>query len=157
MINTPEFWVGISFCICIGISYKLIFPALKASLVSHQREIERLFSTAEAVLQSAEKKFSLAQERFNALPDLVAEMEKEFDSKVNHLLHEWAIQQEKITKRYRFLQEHKLQHLNDHAKIQSYGCISDVCVNALQVYVNQQISAKKHQQLVINALKNIPK
>ena len=155
MINTPEFWVGVSFFICVWISYKLIFPTLKASLVSHQHEIERLFSDAEAMLQSAEKKFSLAQERLNALPNLVAEMETEFDSKVSHLLQEWTIQQEKITRRYRFLQEHKLQHLKDHAKIQSYACISDVCVNALQAYIDQHMNSKKHQQLVLDTLKNL--
>lgn len=156
MINTPEFWVGVSFFICIGISYKLIFPTLKAGLVSHQSEIERLFSDAEAILQAAEKKFSLTQERLDALPNLIAEMEKEFDSKINHLLQEWTIQQEKITTRYHSLQEHKLQHLNDHAKSQNYACISNVCIHALQTYVNQHMSAKKHQQLVMDALKNLP-
>lgn len=156
MINTPEFWVGVSFFICIGISYKLIFPKLTAGLVSHQTEIERLFSDAETLLQASEKKFSLTQERLDALPNLIAEMEREFDSKVNHLLQEWTIQQEKITTRYHSLQEHKLQHLNDHAKSQSYATISDICIATLQTYVNQNMSAKKHQQLVMDALKNLP-
>ncbi len=156
MINTPEFWVGVSFFICVGISYKLIFPSLKAGLISHQGEIERLFSEAEALLQAAEKKFSLTQERVDALPNLITEMEAEFDSKVNHLLQEWSTQQERITTRYHSLQEHKLQHLKDHAKTQGYASISDVCIHALQAYVSQHMSAKKHQQLVMDALKNLP-
>lgn len=156
MINTPEFWVGISFLICVGISYKLIFPALKAGVISHQSEIERLFSEAESLLQAAEKKFSLTQERLDALPNLIIEMEVQFDSKVNHLLQEWSIQQERITARYHSLQEHKLQHLNDHAKIQGYASISDVCIHALHAYVSQHMSAKKHQQIVMDALKNLP-
>jgi F0F1-type ATP synthase membrane subunit b/b' len=156
MINTPEFWVGVSFCICIGISYTLIFPTVKAGLVSHQGEIERLFSDAEAVLQSAEKKFSLAQERLNELPNLIAEMETEFDARVSHLLHDWTIQREKIMVRYRSLQDHKLQHSEDHAKSQSYAYVSDVCIHALQAYASQHMNSKKHQQLVIDALKNLP-
>ncbi|MDP3936088.1 MAG: hypothetical protein Q8Q56_03790 [Alphaproteobacteria bacterium] len=155
MINTPEFWVAISFFICIGISYKLIFPTFKAGLVSHQGEIERLFSDAEAILKAAEKKFSLTQERLDALPNLLSEMEKEFDFKVNHLLQGWTIQQEKIMTRYHHLQEHKLQHLKDHAKSQNYACLSDVCLHALHVYIGQQMNAKKHQQIVLNALKNL--
>lgn len=156
MINTPEFWVGVSFLICIGISYKLIFPTLKASVISHQSEIERLFSEAESLLQASEKKFSLTQDRLDALPSLITEMEKDFDLKVSHLLQAWSVQQEKITIRYRSLQEHKLQHLNDHAQSQGYAVISNVCVAALQTYVNQHMNAKKHQQFVMNALKNLP-
>lgn len=155
MINTPEFWVGVSFFICIVISYKLIFPALTEGLVSHQCEIERMFSEAEALLQASEKKFSLTQERFDALPNLIAEMEKEFDSKVNHLLQKWTIQQEKITTRYHLLQEHKLQHLKDHAISQGYAVVSDVCIHALQAYINKHMSAKKHQQFVADALKKL--
>lgn len=156
MINTPEFWVGISFFICLGLSYKLIFPTLKSEIISRQDEIEKLFLDAEALLHGAEKKFSLTQERLNALPELIVKMENEFDSKVSHLLQEWSIQQERITARYHSLQEHKLQHLKDHSKTQSYRCVSDVCIRALQVYFNQHMSAKKHQQFVLNALKSLP-
>lgn len=156
MISTPEFWVGVSFFICIVISYKLIFPTLRSGLVSHQSEIERLFSEAEALLQSSERKFSLTQERFDALPNLIAEMEKEFDLKVSHLLQEWSVQHEKITTRYHVLQEHKLQHLKDHAKSQNYERIASVCIKALQTYVDQHMNAKRHQQLVMDALKNLP-
>ncbi|MDP3641140.1 MAG: hypothetical protein Q8R43_01730, partial [Alphaproteobacteria bacterium] len=111
---------------------------------------------AESLLQASEKKFSLTQERLDALPSLITKMEKDFDLKVSHLLQAWSVQQEKITIRYRSLQEHKLQHLNDHAQSQGYAVISNVCVAALQAYVNQHMNAKKHQQFVMNALKNLP-
>jgi F0F1-type ATP synthase membrane subunit b/b' len=129
---------------------------VKAGLVSHQSEIERLFLDAEAVLQAAKKKFNLAQEQLNELPNFIAEMETEFDARVSHLLHEWTIQREKITVRYRSIQDHKLQHAEDHAKSQSYAYVSDVCIHVLQAYANQHMNSKKHQQLVIDALKNLP-
>ena len=155
MINTPEFWVGVSFFICVAISFKLIVPKLQLGLVSHQSEIEKSFSDAENILKEAEKKFSIIQERLTALPKLISDMESEFDTKVNHQIHEWNVQKEKTITQYALLQEYKLQHLTDHTKSQLHIVISTAALNVLETYFVQQITAKKHQQIVKDALKHL--
>lgn len=152
MINTAEFWVGVSFIICCGLFYKLILPKVESALTSRQEEIERLFSDAEAMLEAAEKKFSRTQERLDAVPSLIAAMEKEFDSKVNQLLDEWAAQKDRLTEQYRHVGQHKLQHLKDHVREHLYDQVINGCLNVLQVYLSKHINSKVHQQLVINSL-----
>ncbi len=152
MINTAEFWVGVSFIVCCGVFYKLILPKLDSALAARQEEIERLFSDAEAILKAAEKKFSRTQERLDALPTLIAAMEKEFDSKVNQLLDEWSAQKEHLSEQYRHVGQHKLDHLKDHVRRQLYDQIINGSLNVLKGYFSKHIDAKAHQQLVINSL-----
>jgi F0F1-type ATP synthase membrane subunit b/b' len=155
MINTPEFWVGVSFFICVALSIKLILPKLKATMISHQQEIEKSFSDAENILKEAEKKFSVIQERLNSLPTVMAEMEVEFDAKVNHQIQEWNEQKERIIIQYASLQEYKLEHLTNHTKSQLHSAITTVSLKVLEVYFQQQITAKKHQLIVKDALKHL--
>jgi F0F1-type ATP synthase membrane subunit b/b' len=152
MINTPEFWIAVSFVICCGISYKKILPKLVDALNARRAEIESLFSDAETILKAAEKKFSRTQERLDALPELFVEMEKEFDSQINHLLAEWAIQKERLTKQYRHLGEQKLHQITDHVRSQLYQQIIDAAIKVLNGYFSNHIDAKTHQRLVFNTL-----
>lgn len=152
MINTAEFWVGVSFIVCCGVFYKLILPKLDRALAARQEEIERLFSDAEAILKAAEKKFSRTQERLDTLPTLIAAMEKEFDSKVNQLLDEWSAQKERLSEQYRHEGQHKIDHLKDHVRRQLYDRVINGSLNVLKVYFSKHIDAKAHQQLVINSL-----
>lgn len=152
MINTAEFWVGIAFLICGGIFYRLILPKLNATLTERQHEIERMFADAETLLASAERKFSCTQERYDALHALMAEMEHEFESKINHMLAEWGEQKDRITQRYRVLGHHQLEHLTDHMRRQLYDQVIQACLNVLQQYLSKHMTAKVHQQLVINSL-----
>jgi F0F1-type ATP synthase membrane subunit b/b' len=155
MINTPEFWVGFSFFICVAIAYKLIFPKVKAALISHQMEIEKSFSDAENILKEAEKKFSIVQERLNSLPTVMTEMEAEFYATVNHETHEWNAQKERIIIQYASLQEYKLEHLANHAKSQLYIVVTAASLSVLESYFQQHMTEKKHQQIVKAALKHL--
>lgn len=155
MINTPEFWVSVSFFICLVFSFKLIFPKIRSGLDVYQSGIETSFLDAENILKDSEKKFSLIQERLTALPQLMADMELEFDAKVNHKIHEWSVQKEKTIRHFAVLQEYKLQHLTNHVKSQIYWTISTVVLNVLEAYFMQHITPKRHQQLVKDAVKNL--
>jgi F0F1-type ATP synthase membrane subunit b/b' len=152
MINTPEFWIAVSFVICCGISYKKILPKLDDALNGRRAEIESLFSDAETILKAAEKKFSRTQERLDALPELFVEMEKEFDSQINHLLADWAIQKERLIKQYRHLGEQKLHQISDHVRSKLFQQIIDASIKVLNSYFSNQIDAKAHQRLVFNTI-----
>lgn len=152
MINTPEFWVGISFLICGILAIKWILPGVLSTLRRHQTEIETLFLNAEIALETAEKRFSITQSRLHSLPQHLQSLEKEFDTKVSHQLMEWSFQKDRITERYRHLQQHKVQHLIDHVRGRMYDRVIEGCMNVLQVYFSKHLSANVHQQLVVDSL-----
>lgn len=152
MINTPEFWVGIAFLMCMGIAVKIIFPKLNIFIEAHQRSVENVFLDAEGVLLSAQKKISAAQKALDELPQLMSELEANFEAKINVQLTEWQAQQEKIFKKHKQIEEYTLHGLAIHLKSKMYYAIIVGSMNVLQIYLTRHMNAVVHQKIVQKSL-----
>lgn len=157
MINTPELWVGIAFLICIVLFVKLILPKLQGQIASYRQKVESGFLEAENILFAAEKKFAAAKELVDALPDIVLDVEKDFEIKINDQLKEWADRKEKIAMKYEQTKEYHLRSINNHIKNKICFNVVAATSNVLKIYFEHNIKAKDHQKIVLDSLKHFPK
>lgn len=157
MVNTAEFWVGIAFIICVGISFKLIVPVVKSNLNMYQKSIEQMFLEAEHVLVAAQKKFVAAKTQFDALPQLTQAMTQDLDVEINQKLNEWKLQQNKILLKYQQMQEHQVQSLKNHSEAQTYSIIVQAFLNLMTTCFKQSFTSKSQQQMILSVIKHLPK
>jgi F0F1-type ATP synthase membrane subunit b/b' len=157
MINTAEFWVGVSFAICVGISFKLIVPVVKSNLDMYQKSIEQMFLEAENVLVAAQKKFGAAKNQLEALPHITQTMTEDLNVEINQKLNEWKSQQSKILLKYQHMQEHKVQSLKNHSEAQIYSMITQAFLNLMGACFKQSFTYKLQQQMILSAIKELPK
>ncbi|MCP5322736.1 MAG: hypothetical protein H6492_01855 [Candidatus Paracaedibacteraceae bacterium] len=157
MINTPEFWVGIAFLICIVIFIKVILPKLQVQIDAHRRKIESDFFDAESILLIAQKKISASKERLDSVSETVQGIEKDFEIKINNNLKEWADRKEKIAIKYHQAKEYNLHSIKNHIRNRVYFNVAAAACNVLERYSRQKIKAKDHQKIVLESLKHFPK
>lgn len=157
MLNTAEFWVGVSFIICVGISFKLIVPKLKSGLENYQELIERTFLEAECTLIAAQKKFVSAKNQVDDLSQLVETLNHQLEAEINEKLNEWNFQKKNILLKYEHMQEHKLQNLRNHLETQAYNIITQAFVNVIEDYFKKHINSKIQQEMALVAIEKLPK
>jgi F0F1-type ATP synthase membrane subunit b/b' len=157
MINTAEFWVAVAFFICVGLSFKLIIPSLKAQLNQYQYSIEQMFTEADNTLAAAQKKYMTAKEHINSLSELARKMEKDLEAEVNYALNEWNREQDKISQKYRQIQENKLYSLKNHSENELYHHVIQKCMQSLEVYFKQHLDSKINKQIIVQVTEKLPK
>ena len=157
-LATPEFWVAVSFFLCLGLVFyfgvhKKIAVALDARAAAISKEIEEaktLREEAEAVLADYRKKQSKAGEEAQAIVDLAGKEAEAFAAETSRNM------KEQFERRMR-LAEEKIGRAEADAVRDVRAAAADAAIAAAQMVIAEKLTPETADKLVnqgIDALKS---